>query len=727
MEDIIDATYAKMLNLGEDIRSRDLRHFAIEKWKSGDKRHRKVILDKVRKASKEGKINYHPTTLSVSLEIEAEKEKQMPENAGDTADDSPTAVDKVPAGKSTNHPVRVLGDNHKRTMLGIAVNDLKEGNRIKYSNGIGTLDGYFQNIHTTSLAEIERRYDAGESVQGLKITLEEAPGESRTYEIDRVLGSGAMGMALLCHYKSGGARKPKEEPAPKEEDPIDEYRLTIDPGTDITAEIEIAEEDIKRAAEAQKAAEKKAADKKAQKITSINIPVVLKTIKPSSSREFTENLETLLAGEAEKMAMKGGYTEITKFLGWGTEQDTYTPVIVMEYVEGINLANFTNFFGIDDNTPFNSSSGPWLEMVGFCGMMIARSLNYLHAREIVYENGVLVSHEDELVHRDIKPANILLGKKGTIKVTDMGVSLTPFEAINQSGTISGTFEYLSPAALDGNINQVMDIYSLGVILYEMITGVTPTKPIFNGNYLKFPEIMGVFKKWDRGEFFPADSDIAPPSMIVKGVPEALDKIVMRMLGQEKFELGEHKYDFGKSYTKATEALTDLANFTFGAGGAGLFVTELAPVYLSFIDQMKEKLDLTDILISLIPQAENAPPTVSSTSEIPEYNLPPAIQQKFAARLSAGYDEKTKESIPAVDESGKLRKRTIETTEYARNMLGMNINPVRPHWVTTDVEPYLREMQEQFMMEQYGCDMKQEQWYAKRAPVAEKIIESLEDS
>ena len=124
--------------------------------------------------------------------------------------------------------------------------------------------------------------------------------------------------------------------------------------------------------------------------------------------------------------------------------------LVMEYVKGMDLKRY-----IQTHFPI-----PYSTVVDITQQILS---------------AVAMAHEHRIIHRDLKPQNILIDEHGTVKITDFGIAIALSEtSITQTNTMLGSVHYLSPEQARGSMatNQ-SDIYAVGIILYEMLTGNVP--------------------------------------------------------------------------------------------------------------------------------------------------------------------------------------------------------------------------------------------------------------
>ncbi len=168
--------------------------------------------------------------------------------------------------------------------------------------------------------------------------------------------------------------------------------------------------------------------------------------------------------------------------------------IVMEFVEGIDL------YDLLEKCPRLPS-----EVAAIIAMQVARALDYAHYRGII--------------HRDIKPANIMVAKSGGVKLMDFGIARDQaFDDLTETGTGLGTPSYMSPEQILGDkLDFRSDLFSLGVVLYQMVCG---KKPFIEDEH------KSVMHKI-RLEKFP------PPRRLNSEVPRELEKIIARCLQKRK--------------------------------------------------------------------------------------------------------------------------------------------------------------------------------------------------
>jgi serine/threonine-protein kinase len=238
--------------------------------------------------------------------------------------------------------------------------------------------------------------------------------------------------------------------------------------------------------------------------------VALKVLFPefSSDRSFVERFRR----EARSAAALN-HPNVVSVYDTGEEDGTY--FIVMEYVEGRTLRDIIR------------SEGPLLaQRAADIGADIAAALAFAH------RNGV--------IHRDVKPGNVLIDRSGRVKVTDFGIARAgdTQENLTQTGAVMGTATYFSPEqAQGGPIDPRSDVYSLGVVLYEMVTG----RPPFSGD-----SPVAIAYQHVR-ETAPAASSLNPD------VPADLEACIRKALAKNPVN----------RYQSAEELRADLARFSQG--------------------------------------------------------------------------------------------------------------------------------------------------------------------
>jgi tetratricopeptide (TPR) repeat protein len=181
------------------------------------------------------------------------------------------------------------------------------------------------------------------------------------------------------------------------------------------------------------------------------------------------------------------------------------PYLVMEYLEGISLEAMI-------------ASGRQMAIAEKLGIILQVC------------NGLTYAHKHGLVHRDIKPANIVILEDGTPKIVDFGIALLGGSRLTRTGHVVGSLNYMSPEQLSGNmeVDARTDVYSTGVVLYQLLTGVLP----FDGG-----STAATLRK--------IVTDPPPPlSKYLPDCPPDLEGIIEKALAKNREERYSSPEDFG---------------------------------------------------------------------------------------------------------------------------------------------------------------------------------------
>ena len=234
----------------------------------------------------------------------------------------------------------------------------------------------------------------------------------------------------------------------------------------------------------------------------LNRLVALKVLKDENLQD--EDFRRRFHAEGQAVAMLS-HPNIVSVYDVSTADDA--DYIVMELIDGITLKQYMERKGVLN----------WKETLHFA-IQIAKALEHAHSRG--------------LVHRDIKPHNVMVLKNGSVKVADFGIA----QVMTQSDTLTkealGSVHYISPEqAKGGRVDHRSDLYSLGVVMYEMIAG----RPPFDGDTPVSVAIQHI------------NGGAEKPSVFNPNIPEGLEQIITRAMS----------HDMADRYATATAMLYDM--------------------------------------------------------------------------------------------------------------------------------------------------------------------------
>lgn len=360
------------------------------------------------------------------------------------------------------------------------------------------------------------------------------------------------------------------------------------------------------------------------------VPVAVKFL---SQTLLNENMRERFLREAMTCAQLGQKSmHVVRVTDYGVNEDEI-PFYVMEYLKGDNVGQ------IVQRRP--------LPVPRFLGLIRQVLLGLRTAH-----NGILVKGEVvPIIHRDIKPSNILVTSDPSmgelVKILDFGIAKLLQAGSEQTSTFMGTLAYASPEQMEGReLDSRSDIYSLGVMMYQMLSGTLPVKPKNNA----------------FGSWYKAHRLIKPKPLTEFKVPKALDDVVKACLAKQR----EDRPDSIDDIISAIEPLEK----RFGSGF-----------------QISQRINTT---LSKLPVVEKTKPTNPAAPEASEQKAPapkpedhfyqqqqwPAdmpIAQIVFPRLLAR-DNETSPTLWAMMPAAEIEKR-IRNTRYNNFMCTMTPHPM----------------------------------------------------
>ena len=237
----------------------------------------------------------------------------------------------------------------------------------------------------------------------------------------------------------------------------------------------------------------------------LNRSVAVKVMREEMAAD--EEFRRTFCAEAHAVAMLSNPNIVAVYDVSHSDEIEY---IVMELVDGITLRQYMDRRG----------ALQWREVLHFT-RQIARALSHAHERGII--------------HRDIKPQNIMMLRDGTVKVEDFGIAALENEVYENDGQAIGSIHYIAPEQARGELPDARsDIYSLGIVMYEMLTAQKP----YEGDTITEIAVKHI------------NANAVPPHELVQDVPPELERITLKAMCA----------DIDERYQSADELLEDLDLF-----------------------------------------------------------------------------------------------------------------------------------------------------------------------
>jgi serine/threonine protein kinase len=399
--------------------------------------------------------------------------------------------------------------------------------------------------------------------------------------------------------------------------------------------------------------------------------VAIKTIRTSSLgeddsevREFKERF----VREAQTAGILS-HPNIVTIHDIGEDAESRTSFIAMEYIEGKNLKTL-----LAEKTKFS------YDQIADTIAQVAEALDYAHRKGII--------------HRDIKPANIIITTDSKVKITDFGIAKIASSNLTSTGQFLGTPNYMSPEQVSGApVDGRSDIFSLGVVLYELLTNRKP----FLGDNLTAISYKIVHE------------DFTPPAELLAEVPSDFNAIVARAMAKDPWNRYQRGKDFAlalhqlRAHLEEQKALQDLGSMVSAAENMPTLrlenlaqllpgaepETTLVPPPAEAPDGVTVRLDLSAERAAL--ERESVPADSRATERIAQTSAPPLPPVSTTVMVPPTPSEVTRamvlpEAVPPRPSEPPPPRSPESTNPAAEGRRSTGIEPRVPSETLAPIEP-----------------------------------------
>lgn len=363
--------------------------------------------------------------------------------------------------------------------------------------------------------------------------------------------------------------------------------------------------------------------------------VVIKTILPHLAQdpEFIEMFrnEALLAAGLN-------HPNLVQIFDFGSRESTY--FIAMEFVDGQSLRHIARRY----RQQTGAELPPWLAL--YVAAAVCDGLQYAH--DLRGDDGRPIG----LVHRDVSPENIMISYPGLVKLLDFGVAKATKDAsLTDAGTLKGKYSYMAPEQILGRqVDRRIDVYGVGVILYELLTGVRP----FQGR-----------TQWDLLQQI-TSGEVAKPSSLMSWIPPELDRILLRAIER----------DPGERFGSTQELQAQLSDYLEKANNqrsqrdVGQFMQELYTEEVKVRTPAPKKAQAIAEVVAQVETKNQGPDMAALVAELRAIETPAPMkdsdetQEGQQAQIEDD-DEEEEEEGPAKEETGSSSVRAARSNPWPR--------------------------------------------------------------